>query len=676
MPVSGTYIGIAGNLKLVLRVDVDGTRPLEKLSGDIFGAAGTSDLYLNSFQVEEPQVNAVQGGLVIEGTVSFARELGAPFAIQVGIPFPADKPDSYPTEAYVLWAAPGRGVLPFLCGYAGPVFRTVFVESAFEERTSVPLVYDTHSNPDRPDGLPKKNLSVLQAYADAGVYLAEGGIPAPLSGWEAGLNAAWSDAELHAAMEWHFKTFSNVPQWRLFLIYVSRHEMSGYIGLMYDSQDAAQRQGCAVFTDHSYLKTGTEAEQARSFLWASVHETGHCFNLLHSFAKGEGKPSNPADLSWMNYPYLYDQLPEKQDGAFWKDFPFQFTDGELHHLRHADLYSIIMGGFPLQMGGGAEYLERLGDALPAYAPDPADIGLRVQAKEVFQFGEPVIVELSLRPPTTAGAQVPAHSTLNPSGGFVSVLIKKPSGRVTQYRPLLIHNVVPEQEVFAKNTQPKYESAYIGYGKDGFYFADPGEYQVVGVYKGLDGRERLSPPVTLHVEPPPKGEETQFANALLGRQQGQIFYFDGSDMLPEGAAILQEHLRRQPNGAVARHIHRVIGTNAARSFKFITPQKKLRVREANVAAAIRNLSASLQISATTSRSPLDNLTFGRAAVLLTETQVKAGREPQAQVLADSVTEYFASQGLRKDVLRSIRTRMQDALKADDSTAATPPTQSTA
>ncbi len=672
MPVSGTYIGVSGNLKLVLRVDIDGTRPLKKLSGDIFGVVGASNIYFNSFQVEEPQVNTVTGGLVIEGTVSFSRDLGAPFAIQVGIPFQTDKPDTYPTQAYVLWAAPGRGIMPFLCAYTSQAFRSVFINSAFEERTTVPLAYDTYSNPDRPASLPKKNLSVLQAYAEAGVYLTEDVVPARLNSSEAGLNAAWSDAELHAAMEWHFKTFANVPQWRLFLLYVHRHEMSGYIGLMYDSQDAVQRQGCAVFTDHSYLTTGTEGEQARAFLWASVHETGHCFNLLHSFAKAEGKPSRPDDLSWMNYPYLYDELQGKQPGDFWKNFPFQFTNDELFHLRHAELYAVIMGGFPLQAGAGAEYTESEIEALRAYAPDPADISLRVEAKAAYQFGEPVMVELSLRPPATAGAQVPAHMSLNPSSGFVSVLIKKPSGKVTQFRPLLIHNVVPEQETFGKGVQPKYESVYIGYGKDGFYFADPGEYQVMAVYKGLDGLKRVSQPATLRVEPPPPGEETQFANALLGRQQGQIFYFDGSDMLSEGTAILQEHLRRQPNGAVARHIHRVIGINAARSFKFVTPQKTLRVRDANAAVAIRNLSASLQISATTARSPLDNITYGRAAVLLTETQVKAGREEQAQTLADSVSQYFASQGLRKDVVRSIRTRMQQAARNNESPEAEPPT----
>lgn len=665
MPVSGTYIGLSGNLKLVLRIDVDGTRPLKKLSGDIFGLAGDSHIYINSFLVAEPQLTRQTDGLVIKGAVSFSRPIGAAFGLEVNIPLSSATPDAYPAQAYVLWSAAGRGVLPFLCGYASPGFRTVFIESAFEERSSVPLLYDTHSNEDRPASLPKKNLSVLAAYAEAGVYLMEDNVPVALSSWEAGLNSAWSDAELHAAMEWHFRTSANAPQWRLFLLYARRHEMSGYIGLMYDSQDAVQRQGCAVFTDHSYLKGGTASEQARAFLWASVHETGHCFNLLHSFAKAEGKASHPDDLSWMNYPYKYDQLPGKQTGAFWKDFPFQFTDDELLHLRHAELYAVIMGGLPLQTGAGAEYLEDNGSALKSGdLPDPADISFRLEAKAAFQFGEPVIIELSLRPPTTGSVHVSVHTNLSPSSGFVTILIKKPSGRVIEFRPLLVHNVVPEQEVFAKGKQPKYESVYIGYGKDGFYFADPGEYQVVGVYRGLDGRESISPLITLRVEPPPAGEESQYVNALLGRQQGQIFCFEGSDLLPEGAALLQEHLRRQPNGAVARHIHRVIGINAARSFKFVTPQKTLEVREPNVAAAVRNLSASLQISATTARSPLDNITFGRAALLLTETQLKAGREPQALALATNVNKYFAAQGLRKDVLRSIQNRTENVLRTAD------------
>lgn len=670
--VSGTYIGLAESIELQLRVDIDGPRPLQKLSGDLFGVSPDARFYINSFLIDEPEITGLVEAetVVIRGSVSFSRDPGGSHSVEVTIPQPADPGDAAPQQAYVMWHVEQWGSLGFICSFTGPSFRWVVVESGFEEGSSLSTAYDTHSNPDRPAELPRKLLTVPRAYEEAGIQVFEGRSPALIRGWEAGLDARWSDAELHAAIESHFEDFRNFPQWRLFVLFVRRHEFSSYMGLMYDLQDAVQRQGCALFIEHPYLNTGTPAERARAALWASMHEIGHCFNLLHSFDKGPGKESKPDALSWMNYPFAYDKLAGKQEGSFWKDFPFQFTDDELLHLRHAELYSVVMGGLPFQTGAGAEYLEQeLQEA--ATAADPAELSLRLEAKREFSFGEPVFVELSLRPPKAPGARISAHEELDPASRFVRILIKKPSGRVVQYKPLLFHDTAPAEKVFEADGLPSYDAIYLGYGKDGFYFSDPGEYQVRAVYLLDDGREVVSNLLALRVAPPAAGEEALVVSHLLGAQQGQAFWLGGSDLLWEGTSRLQELLLRQPTGALASHIHRVLGTNAGRSFKTISPHAPtINVREPDLDRAILHLSTCTRIDPAAERCPLDNITFREVGARLVKLQLEAGAEQEARTLVQKLNEYFGAQRLRPDVLQSIRASTESVLGADSTASDAP------
>jgi hypothetical protein len=356
----------------------------------------------------------------------------------------------------------------------------------------------------------------------------------------------------------------------------------------------------------------------------------------------------------MNYPYNYDALPGKQPGSFWKNFEFQFVDEELRHLRHAELPFVIMGGTPLQVGGAA-LLPRGYDEDETVKQRRA--WLRIEAKPVFEFGEPVFIEASLRPPAKGEDRVIAN--LDPARDRIEVLITNPSGKTVEYHAPMVADVVPQAEELAANAKPHYEYIYIGYGRDGFYFADPGRYTVRACYIGLEGVEAVSNSVSFEVEPPPRGEEQAFANNLIGDEQGLIFYFGGSDYLSRGNSRLQEQLLRKPNGATARHIHRCFGLSAASPFKFVTPGKTIRVRDTNPVQASRHLAACLHLSATTGASPLGNFLFREAAEELARIRVKTGEKGRAESLAKNVGNYFANQGIRSDVLESIHNSITSA-----------------
>ena len=68
--------------------------------------------------------------------------------------------------------------------------------------------------------------------------------------------------------------------------------------------------------------------------------------------------------------------------------------------------------------------------------------------------------------------------------------------------MLRHCVDEEREIAPGPGQPAiYDSAYIGFGRDGFYFEQPGRYELRAQYIAADGSRVISPVVQLRVRPP-------------------------------------------------------------------------------------------------------------------------------------------------------------------------------
>lgn len=245
----------------------------------------------------------------------------------------------------------------------------------------------------------------------------------------------------------------------------------------------------------------------------------------------------------MNYAWKY-QLPASAPGgepAYWASFPFQFTDNELIHLRHGFYKNVIMGADPFGKGAAEVDPEMFDEPID----DNSGLALDLRAKETFEYGEPVVVELKLSATDLRGRET--HRYLHPNDDFVGVAICEPSGRTRVFEPMLRHCADEDRTIVLDPGQPAvYDSAYIGFGRDGFYFDEPGVYSLRAQYIAGDGSRIASPILRLRVRPPATREDEQGGELLMGEQQGQLLALLGSES--EHACLGQQHARDRDRGA--------------------------------------------------------------------------------------------------------------------------------
>ena len=84
-PVRGRYRNTGSGFQLELRVDVDGHRPMNRLSGDFFSTSGATTSYFGSFIVDAPTVTVTSSMVTVEGLGRYTWSAGAP-KIKVTIP--------------------------------------------------------------------------------------------------------------------------------------------------------------------------------------------------------------------------------------------------------------------------------------------------------------------------------------------------------------------------------------------------------------------------------------------------------------------------------------------------------------------------------------------------------------------------------------------------------------
>lgn len=610
---SGRYRGRLGGFELELRVDVDRVRPMRKVSGDFYSISGGTVTYFGSFIVDNPAITITATQVTCRGLGRFTFSAGAP-VVQVIIQrrFIFQPPAPAQVQFFTQTGSPGA---TYTCAFESAYFRTVQLETDSVSDITPP-VFTTYNTGSLPSGGPARNLSVVSAYAEAGIEMRPTTGTNVINIAEAGAGAAWSNAELHASMERHFTLFRNVPQLAVWLLVAQNHDLgSGLLGIMFDYPDPAfgpQRQGCAVF--HRGLG-GTTPQQLRLQLQTYVHELGHCFNLLHSWQKHLANPpgvSRPNSLSWMNYPWNY---PLGGEAAFWASFPFQFDDGEIIHLRHAFRNNIVMGGNPFVVGSGLINPEIMGNPIA----DASGLQFNIStANSSFALGEPVVLKLTLSTGDAQGKVV--HPYLHPNMQLTSVAIAKPNGQLVAYEPWIEHLVGPrEQGLFS--AEPIEDSAYIGFGKGGLYFEQPGRYRIRAIYHALDGSQVFSNVLTLRVRYPVSAEDERLAELLLGYEQGALFYLLGSDAesLKDGRGELNKVLEEYGGHPLANYVRLVQGVNLARTFKTIEePDAPVHVRPPDTEAAAQLLNIAVAGS-----SPLDPITKSQALGKLAMAQASAG-----------------------------------------------------
>lgn len=606
-PVSGRYRGTFGAFQLELRVDVDRVRTMKRLSGDFFQITGGTTRHVGSFVVNSLTATATPTHLVLTGLGAFTFATAAP-KLRVSIPRRTVLQPQAPATVQFQTVG-GTAGATYTCAFESSYFRTVRIET--DVVSDVASAFVSYSTGSLPSGGSARPLSVVKAFAEAGIEVIPTAANNTIDISVAGLGAKWSNAELHAAMVRHFSLWRDVEQWSVWALNAKLHDLgSGLLGIMFD-QHGKQRQGCAMFYEGL---SGTTAEQRRLQLFTTVHELAHCFNLLHSWQKSLGTPpapNRPKSLSWMNYPWIY---PDGGPAVFWNKFAFQFDNEEVIHLRHAYRKNIIMGGSDFAVGSALQ-----AEALEEPLRDESGLVFSISTHQrSFALGEPVVLQLSLGSTHPRGRR--AHAWLHPNCGLVKVVIRKPSGEVTTYEPLLDHLVGEKEQTLYPNDAIK-DSAYIGFGKDGFYFDQPGNYRVRAVYAALDGSEVMSEVITVRVRYPVTATDETLADLFMGEDQGALLYLLGSDSedLKRGNDAFSEVLNRHANHPLASYARLVRGVNLNRTFKTVDESASTRVR----VRAPQAQEASSLLSAVVQANVLDPVSAEMTMEHLADAQVTTG-----------------------------------------------------
>ena len=673
-PVSGTYVGQRGSQRLELRLDLrqPGTeglyRPLNLVSGDFFRDVGGGEWeYRSSFAVEHPYVTWGAEEVTIAGTMAAYRNLelaassdepASRQVLRVSIPLRSVHEPAEPALVQILhW---GTYRTTFLCDKTSPFLRGIDLEIDRIADTELPRAFNTGTVANRPPDLLPLDLDVPRAYQRAGIdvrLLSDEEVFEPA---EAGEDLKWDEDELHNAMVHHFSEWRDEPQWKLYLLIATHFKMyPEYLvtGIMYDSQyrdpnDPFPRQGAAAF--YSTMKMPQvwgglpQAEFDRNYLRTCVHELGHALNLLHSFDKDQ-----PDSLSWMNYPWRYPygyNLPPGWNGTnqFWKGCRFEFDAEELRHLRHHALMEVIPGGAAF---GALGHDVAAPMAASPQSLEQAPVALYVRTRPeryLFNFAEPVTVELKLKNQTQAPMVVP--NMLNPEFGLLELYIRDPKGRVKPYQPLFkLCGEVKTKEL--PPGEKLYESVFIAYGAGGFYFEEPGEYQIWAVY-GAGGLRLRSNALRIRVAFPQKPEEEKMALMTFERDQGHVLYMRGAAHLDQANDQLREVAEQFPRTGLSHYIHFCFGNSQARGFKNLITGE---VQPPKLEEAAKQLTeaSKLVVVDRKQRSMLDNITHGRAVDLLTDVYQRMDEPAQAKEVLDKTVRYFTRMEVKPDVIQEMK-----------------------
>jgi hypothetical protein len=444
-------------------------------------------------------------------------------------------------------------------------YRSVKFEFDWAEGEAATVNVDTAAHPNRPASLPAENLTIQKVFQRAGFTVTtDAGGQVPISG--AGAGSAWSDIEMHDAMQAYWSRFGNVPQWALWTFFAGLHESgTGLGGIMFDDIGPNDRQGTALFVD-SFIATPPAGDPApaawvdRMRFWTAVHEMGHAFNLAHSWQKSLGTQwiplaDEPEARSFMNYPY---RVAGGQT-AFFANFDYRFSNPELLFMRHAPMQFVQMGN--------ADWFDHHGFEEANISVEPAlELTLRVNRDTpAFEFMEPVAIEAKLKnisdKPVLVDPGVLAADAL-------TIVIKKDGQPARLFMPFAHMCREPRTAVLEPGSS-LYNAVNVSVGLNGWDVAEPGRYTIQGAVR-IGEEDVVSQPLGLRIAPPASREEEFLAQDLFTEDTGRILAIGGSRVLDRGNAVLQELAERLPGRRVSVHAQLALSGPLALDYKELVP----------------------------------------------------------------------------------------------------------
>lgn len=650
--VSGSFYGqitspTSGNWELDLRVDIDtqntNTPVTNRISGDLYqvykfswgGRTYNWRIYRTSWRVDSPAVSWSGCSVGVSGNVTYLEGSYPSTTLNMTIPW------SYSSiGAAQVTLQPSSGTAStYSCTKKSNTFRQLTLEvdvcSSVNSGTILPT-YNTHAHNTRPTGLTARDLTIEQAYREAGVEVNISSNRTIIDDSAATFNT-WSDAELHDAMETNHSAYAEAPQWQMWGVLAGNYVSSSVAGIMFDYGTAyggpgrsPERQGFAVFRNHSWFNSlpngapanQTEATALRQFLYCWVHEAGHAFNFLHSWNKGRSNA-----LSWMNYPQYVTN--------FWNNFMMRFDEEELIHLRHGKRSEVIMGGDPWATGS---HLEETPNANIDMDGNPV-ASLLIRGKNYYHFMEPVTLEFRLK--NNSELPLDADTQLDPACGRMDIYIKRPDGKVVAFDPVACKLAAPEMTTLQRGkdengndikdgTDRISKNITLSFGKGGFYFQEPGEYTVRAVYHGSSDLVISSNAVRLRIGRPFERDEERLAQDYFSPDVGLALYFGGSSsrFLSGGMNIIEDMADRFASTALGAHLSLTLATNQARPFHHLKDGKMVRQRDANPDTVL-NLTKRTLDQYKKDKSSLTAITFHECCRLRAEMQSARGNRKEAE-----------------------------------------------
>lgn len=525
----------------------------------------------------------------------------------------------------------------------------------------------TCDHPNRPATLPCETLSLDTAYRRAGFNVTNSGGDSIVPLADAGADQAWSDAEMHDAMQLYWSRFANAPQWSLWVFFAALSDRgTGLGGIMFDDIGPNHRQGTAIFTDTFIADppagdTNPAAWVRRMRFWTAAHEMGHAFNLAHAWQKAMGTPwiplaNDPESRSFMNYPFRV----TGGQAAFFADFEFRFSDQELLFLRHAPERFVQMGN--------ADWFDHHGFEQALTSPEPGlTLALRAsRERPTFEFLEPVILELKLTNTTASPMLVDEH-VLSPDN--LTVITKKDGRPARQWAPYsrLYHQAKP---IVLEPGKATYAPLRLFAGTNGWDVCEPGRYEIQ-VALHLDDEDVVSAKLHLRIAAPQSFTEEDLATDLFSEEVGRTLVFGGTEVLTAANTTLHDVAERLPERRVAVHAQLALAQPLARGYRTLeipdthlpmtavhAAGGMLRSRPAKPDEAAAGLQKALTADPGRAAETLGNITYKRRVDSMSAFLAEAGAPATAAASQQAMLAVFEERG----VLTSVRANVAEQQQA--------------
>lgn len=553
-------------------------------------------------------------------------------------------------------------------------FHDVNFEFDFQEGVTPLTNINTGDHPNRPASLPIENLTIQKVFNRAGfeVETSSGG-SVPLSG--AGVGAQWNNNEMHDAMQIYWSHFAARAQWAFWTFFAAQHEFGTSLGgIMFDDIGPQQRQGTSLFLN-SFIAVppagdlNPAAWVRRMIFWTACHEMGHTFNLAHSWQKslvfgGHGPwiplANEPEARSFMNYPY---NVIGGQT-AFFSNFAFRFSDGELLFMRHAPERFVEQGN--------ALWFDHHGFEGANTSPEPA-LKLELRAnreKPDFEFMEPAMLELKLTNISSEPQIIPEN--ILSMQDCMTVIVKRKGQPARQFLPYARYCFQRKNKVLAPG-EKSYESLFAAAGREGWSIAEPGYYQVQ-VALHLGNEDVVSNPMTLRVAPPRGYDEELLAQDFFSDDVGRILTFDGSRHLNKGNDVLREVTERFSDRRVAIHARVPLGKAMAQEYKLLDVERSetpnsaaqaggaIKMAQANKQEAHKDLTAALVADKNLAAETLGHIDYKYYVDQLSDWLGEQGQHKEAAAVEQGLYETLSARNVLDSVLQSIKSRRDTEAKA--------------